>query len=63
MWAVTRAQFTVDACGDTRAPITRNSILSGLHALTNALLDIAPAKSAGSRLYANVAKGPANPLR
>lgn len=49
--------------GDTRAPITRNSILSGLHALTNALLDIAPAKSAGSRLYANVAKGPANPLR
>lgn len=48
--------------GDTRAPITRNSIMSGLHALTNALLDIAPAKSAGSRLYANVAKGPVNPL-
>ena len=27
---------------DTRAPITRNSILSGLHTLTNALLPLAP---------------------
>lgn len=49
--------------GDTRGPITRNSILSGLHALTNALLEPSTAKSAGSRWYANVDKSAANPLR
>ncbi len=41
---------------DTRAPITRNSILAGLHTLTNALLPQAPRDAAAPVLGA-VAKG------
>ena len=41
--------------GDTQAPITRNSILAGLHSLTHQLLGTAPAKAA-TRWYADVAK-------
>lgn len=41
--------------GDTQGPITRNSILSGLHSLTNQMLGTAPAKAA-ARWYADVAK-------
>ena len=42
---------------DTRAPITRNSIVAGLHALTQALLPGLPLAQGqnGSRQYANVA--------
>ena len=41
--------------GDTQAPITRNSILAGLHSLTHQLLGTAPTKAA-TRWYADVAK-------
>jgi hypothetical protein len=42
--------------GDTRQPITRNSILSGLHAMTDSLLGLTQAKTPGSRWYADAAK-------
>ena len=48
---------------DTRGPITRNSILSGLHALTNTLLEPGTSKAAGSRWYANVDKSTSSTLR
>ena len=48
--------------GDTQAPITRNSILSGLHSLTHQLLGTAPAKAA-TRWYADVAKNGPTVLR
>ena len=58
---------------DTRAPITRNSILAGLHQLTQALLPALPAPVAGltanpgkahvARLYDDVAKASAPALR
>lgn len=48
--------------GDTQAPITRNSIVSGLHALTQQLLGSAPAKAA-TRWYADVAKSDTPRLR
>lgn len=41
---------------DTRGPITRNSILAGLHNLTNALLPQAP-RAAGSPVVGAVGKG------
>jgi hypothetical protein len=58
---------------DTRAPITRNSILAGLHQLTQAMLPALPAPVAGltanpgkahvARLYDDVAKASAPALR
>ena len=48
--------------GDTQAPITRNSIVSGLNALTHQLLGSAPAKAA-TRWYAEVAKSESPRLR
>ncbi len=48
--------------GDTQAPITRNSILSGLHTLTQQMLGTAPAKAA-TRWYADVAKSGPTVLR
>lgn len=56
---------------DTRAPITRNSILEGLHALTRAMLPPAPplasasgaSKASVSRLYDEVAANALTPLR
>ena len=58
---------------DTRAPITRNSILAGLHQLTQAMLPGLPAlqtglpaphgKASAVRLYDNVAKAATQTLR
>lgn len=45
--------------GDTQAPITRNSILAGLHSLTQHMLDTPPPRSA-ARWYADMTRnGPA----
>jgi hypothetical protein len=58
---------------DTRAPITRNSILAGLHQLTQAMLPGLPSlqtglpaphgKASAMRLYDNVAKAATQTLR
>lgn len=49
--------------GDTQGPITRNSILSGLHALTQTMLEPSTAKVVGNRWYSQVAKSTATTLR
>ena len=49
--------------GDARKPITRNSILSGLHAMTDSLLGLAQSKTPGSRWYADAAKTTHTSLR
>lgn len=49
--------------GDTRQPITRNSILAGLHSMTDALLGLAQGKNNGSRKYAEIAQNPPTSLR
>ncbi len=49
--------------GDSRQPITRNSILAGLHAMTDSLLGLAQAKTPGSRWYADAAKTNTSNLR
>ncbi|MBP6275789.1 MAG: hypothetical protein KA393_00110 [Limnohabitans sp.] len=49
--------------GDTQGPITRNSILSGLHALTQTMLEPSTPKVAGNRWYSQVANSTATTLR
>jgi len=49
--------------GDTRQPITRNSILAGLHSMTDALLGLAQGKNNGSRKYAEMAQNTPASLR